>query len=118
MALIKNIKILDSKLRLTHAKRTAISTAANAERCSDWSETGPLRAVLSRPIALIGQRQVHYVQFKAYFTTWSTTSSGEPCRGPKFQQQRNHQVYYEVTTSVQTVSRIYRGSKLDVWHGM
>ena len=51
-------------------------------------------------------------------TTWSTTSFSEPCRGPKFQQQRNHQGYYEVTTSVQTVSRLYRGSKVNVWHGM
>ena len=51
-------------------------------------------------------------------TTWSTTSLGEQCRVPKFQQQRNHQVYYEVTTSVQTVLRLYRGSKVNVLHEM
>ena len=51
-------------------------------------------------------------------TTWSATSFGEPCRGPQFQQQRNHQVYYEVTTSIQMVSRLHRGSKVNVWHGM
>ena len=51
-------------------------------------------------------------------TTWSTTSFGEQCRGPKFQQQRNHKVYYEVTASVQMVSRLYRGSKVNVLHGM
>ena len=44
-------------------------------------------------------------------TTWSMTSFGEPWRGPKLQQQRNQQQYYEVTISVQTVSRLYRGSK-------
>ena len=36
----------------------------------------------------------------------------------KFQQQRNDRVYYEVTTSVSTVSRLYRGSKVNVLHGM
>ena len=36
----------------------------------------------------------------------------------KFKQQRNYQVYYDVTTSVQTVSRLYCGSKVNVWHGM
>ena len=46
-----------------------------------------------------------------------TTSFGEQCRGPNFQQQRNHHVYYEVT-SVQTVSRLYRGSKVNVLHEM
>ena len=51
-------------------------------------------------------------------TTWSTTSFGEPYRGPKFQQQRNHQVYNEVTISVQTVSRLYRRCKVNVLHGM
>ena len=51
-------------------------------------------------------------------TTWLTTSFEEQCRGPKFMQQRYHQVYYELTTSVQTVSRLYRGSKVNVLHGM
>ena len=44
-------------------------------------------------------------------TAWSTTSFGEQCRGSKFQQQWNHQVYYEVTTSVQTLSRLYREAR-------
>ena len=36
----------------------------------------------------------------------------------KIPAARNHQVYYEVTASVQTVSRLYRGSKVNVRHGM
>ena len=29
----------------------------------------------------------------------------------------NHQDYYEVTTSIHTVSCLYRGSKENAWHG-